>query len=94
MLDNLALQCPHCGLKKSNKRHAVDPLTGQSSALFHPLLDMWDEHFKTGDQAVIVGLSPCGRATVNALEMNHHLPRTARWIQMNTRQVPFGASPN
>lgn len=91
-LANLALQCPHCSLRKSDKQFATDPLTGLQCLLFHPLLDKWDEHFQIGEAAMIIGLSPCGRATVNALEMNHHLPRTARQMQAKMREVPFGTS--
>ena len=72
VLRNLALQRLHCGLKKSNKRQAEVPLTGQPYVLFHPLLDKWHEHFSLGDRATIVGLSRSGRATMSVLEMNQH----------------------
>jgi hypothetical protein len=37
--------------------------------LFHPWLDLWTEHFAF-EGAVIVGLTPIGRATVQVLAMN------------------------
>jgi hypothetical protein len=37
--------------------------------LFHPRRDRWDEHFAF-QGALIVGLTPVGRATVRTLNMN------------------------
>ena len=80
-LDSLALQCPHCSLHKSSKTHADDPATGTWIELFHPLQHEWAEHFRLDEDGMIVGLSPIGRATVSALQMNAPLVRTARLMQ-------------
>jgi hypothetical protein len=81
-LDNLALQCPNCSLRKADKTAGVDPQTGHSVALFHPLLQSWEDHFSLLDDATCVGVSPEGRATVDALQMNAVIPRFARACQM------------
>lgn len=49
----------------------VDPTTGAEAPLFHPKLDHWFEHFAwSEDGARILGLTPTGRATVEALKIN------------------------
>lgn len=35
-LDNLWLACDLCNSCKGARTHAIDPLTGQTAALFHP----------------------------------------------------------
>lgn len=81
-LANLALQCPNCSLHKADKVAAVDPETGQSVALFHPLQQDWHEHFRLLPGGVCSGLSAVGRATIIALGMNATIPRFARGCQM------------
>jgi len=76
-LDNLALACPHCNSKKFTKIRAIDPLTGRRVALFNPRRQHWNQHFKwSGDFSEIIGKTLCGRATIEALQMNR--PRTVR----------------
>lgn len=67
--NNLALACTHCNLHKGPNLSGIDPETGTVVALFHPRLNVWSEHFRTNG-AEIVGLTPCGRATVRVLDMN------------------------
>lgn len=81
--ENLALQCPSCSLRKADKTAAVDPDTGQPVPLFHPLSEVWAEHFRLLADATIVGLSPVGRATVAALHMNELIPRFGRACQIS-----------
>ena len=70
-LDNLALCCRACNLYKHIKTEAVDPVTGATVPLFHPRRQQWPEHFML-DRTTwsIYGLTPTGRATVEALGMN------------------------
>jgi hypothetical protein len=70
--ENLALACVSCSLRKGARQHAVDPQTGIEAALFNPRLDSWKEHFRC-DHVHILGLTPTGRATVEALKMNRLL---------------------
>jgi hypothetical protein len=68
--DNLALACPGCNLAKVDRTTAADPNTGQDAPLFNPRVDTWADHFEWDDRHV-VGLTPTGRATVAALNLNH-----------------------
>lgn len=69
-LDNLALACPGCNLRKSDRTAVPDPDTGDPTPLFHPRVDRWADHFRWEGYRV-VGLSPTGRTTVEALDLNH-----------------------
>lgn len=69
--ENLALACPGCNSHKSNKIEAVDPVTQEKVGLFHPRTQIWEEHFAWSERyTVIIGLTPTGRATVVALQLN------------------------
>jgi hypothetical protein len=70
VLENLALACIHCSLRKGAKRTATDPATGKTVKLFSPRDDSWDRHFKWSGVNV-VGKTPIGRATAAALDLNN-----------------------
>jgi hypothetical protein len=82
VLENLVFQCPQCSLHKSDKVDAVDALSGELVDLFHPLKRGWHEHFALESDGAVVGLTPIGRATVDALGMNAHRPKSARAAQL------------
>jgi HNH endonuclease len=86
-LDNFALACPGCNLKKSNRVSAVDPETGQSVPFFHPRQDQWSEHFDWAGQHV-VPKTAVGRATLAALDLNH-----PRRILVRQAEAKFGLFP-
>lgn len=70
-LSNLCLCCPTCNRHKSSRIHVPDTLTGAAVPLFHPVRERWDEHFAWRDDAsLILGQTPTGRATIDALQMN------------------------
>src|SRR2546425_6085093 len=70
-LDNLCLSCPTCNRHKARRLSAHDSLSGRSVTLFHPKQDVWSHHFAwNADGAQIIGLTPTGRATVEALRCN------------------------
>lgn len=69
---NLALACVSCSLRKAARARAVDPLTGALVALFHPRKHAWQDHFRW-DGVMLTGLTPTGRATVEALQINRPL---------------------
>jgi hypothetical protein len=70
-LANLAFTCRGCNSRKSDRTEAVDPLARQAASLFHPRNDLWMEHFAWDETYLqVVGLSPSGRATVTALQLN------------------------
>jgi hypothetical protein len=69
--ENTALACHYCNRKKGPNIASVEPgTTGPVVPLFNPRKDRWDEHFKF-QGAVLVGLTPTGRATVALLDMNN-----------------------
>ena len=69
---NLCRTCSSCNTIKSDQTEAVDPLTGHTVQLFHPRRQPWSEHFTwDSDGARIIGITPQGRATVEALLMNN-----------------------
>ena len=47
----------------------LKPTTGQTVPLFHPRAQRWREHF-TWQGALLVGLTPIGRATIRVLNIN------------------------
>ncbi|MBI4671109.1 MAG: HNH endonuclease [Chloroflexi bacterium] len=70
-LENLAFSCQGCNNAKFTKVQAFDPLTKTLVPLFHPRQNKWREHFEwNADFTLIVGLTPIGRATVLALQLN------------------------
>lgn len=70
-LDNLALACQGCNSHKYTKQQGVDPGDGSLVPLFHPRQQTWGEHFCwSEDYTLIIGISPIGRATVEALKLN------------------------
>lgn len=71
VIENLCLTCPTCNRHKANRVSAVDPVSNQTVDLFHPNQNRWADHFKwSNDKSEILGLTPTGRATVEALHIN------------------------
>jgi len=77
VLENLALACPSCSLRKGVRMIAKDPQTGQEAPLFHPRRDHFWDHFAFSAPHLI-GKTPTGRATVEALGMNQESTVAAR----------------
>ncbi len=88
---NLWLACSQCNLHKGDRITARDPLTEAWAPLFDPRRQIWGEHFRwsaAGDE--IVGLTPTGRATVQALRLNRPLLVRARraWAEVGWHPPP------
>ena len=67
----LAWACPACNSHKYDKTHAHDPKTGRLVSLFNPRRQRWSRHFAwSADFLLILGRTPAGRATVEALNLN------------------------
>jgi hypothetical protein len=82
--DNLCLACSACNGRKWAKTEGTDPQTGEGVALYNPRQQSWHEHFAwDADGRYLLGLTPCGRATIDVLQMNHELIVAARsiWAQ-------------
>lgn len=68
---NLAFACQGCNNRKYIDIDAIDPVTGETVALYHPRQHIWEEHFRWSDDTIhIIGLSPTGRASVEKLRLN------------------------
>jgi len=83
--ENLWLACASCNRFKAARIQAKDPQTGQQIPLFNPREDHWSDHFAWSPQGIeIVGLTPCGRATIKALQLNHDAIVRARrrWVSV------------
>lgn len=68
-IENLALCCSRCNLSKGPNLSGIDDETGAIVTLFNPRTDRWSDHFQHRN-ALIVGRTPVGRATVLVLGMN------------------------
>jgi hypothetical protein len=66
---NLAWACPRCNLKKGPNLSTIDPQTGRQVELFNPRTMTWADHF-TLQEAMIVGVTACGRGTSRLFDMN------------------------
>ena len=81
---NLCLACELCNQHKWTKTEEIDLETNQYTQLFNPRQQKWADHFKwSADGVEIIGLTPCGRATVIALNFNNALAITVRrnWVR-------------
>ncbi|HUG91217.1 MAG TPA: HNH endonuclease signature motif containing protein [Planctomycetaceae bacterium] len=72
-LENLAWACPHCNAAKWAHADGLDPVTGETLALFNPRTDRWTDHFawRSDEPYEIEGRTPIGRASIARLELNH-----------------------
>lgn len=71
VLDNLALSCQGCNNHKNNKTEGRDPVSADTVPLYHPRKQPWSNHFAWNDDfTLIIGLTPTGRSTVEALQLN------------------------
>lgn len=80
---NLCLACPGCNRHKSTRTNFVDEKTGNVVTFFHPREQEWQVHFAwEQDGLYLVGLTPTGRATIAALQMNNAFVVRSRrtWI--------------
>ena len=85
--ENLALACPSCNLRKSDRISATDPETHAFVALYHPREHRWSEHF-AWRATTVVGLTPTGRATIAAFDLNH-----PRRLRIRIAESDFGLFP-
>jgi hypothetical protein len=67
--DNLALACHHDNYHKGPNLSGIDPESGKAVRLYNPRRQRWSRHFRFKGP-MIVGLTQCGRATVDVLALN------------------------
>jgi hypothetical protein len=80
---NLWLSCSLCNGYKGPQISGIDPVSGTMVSLFNPRSQSWKEHFRWNiDGTKIVGLTPTGRTTVQALQLNNELAVEVRqnWV--------------
>jgi hypothetical protein len=83
--DNLWLACRRCNSFKADRWSVTDPLSHETVPLFDPRHDVWTDHFRwSADGTRIIGLTARGRATVEALRLNHPLIVMTRdlWVRV------------
>lgn len=83
--ENLWLACTYCNTFKGSQTHGTDPETNKKSLLFNPRSQNWTKHFTLdSDLTTILGKTACGRATVNALNLNYELAidTRKRWVKV------------
>jgi hypothetical protein len=83
--ENLWLSCRRCNEFKGTQTGATDAETNAEVPLFNPRTQNWNEHFYwSEDGTQIIGKTPIGRATVNALNLNEKIIVTARrfWVSV------------
>jgi hypothetical protein len=66
---NLAWSCHECNLAKSSNLSGRDLVTGRVVLLFNPRRQRWKHHFRW-EGARLIGLTACGRATIDVLNIN------------------------
>jgi hypothetical protein len=82
--DNLCLACELCNQYKWTRTDGTDPQSEKRMSLFNPRQQKWREHFVWSSEGVeIIGLTPCGRATISVLRLNNPLAVTVRrnWVK-------------
>jgi len=68
-LENLALACIDCNLRKGSNLTGIDPATGAVTVLYNPRQQSWFKHF-AWEGLRVEGLTDIGRATVFCLDLN------------------------
>ena len=83
--ENLWLSCRLCNEAKGAQTQKADPQTGQLILLFNPRTQQWTDHFTWSEDGVIIlGLTPDGRATILALDLNSEFRMRSRalWVEI------------
>jgi hypothetical protein len=89
---NLALSCQGCNNHKYNRTNAPDPISRKEAPLFNPRRHRWPDHFAWSDDGThILGLTPTGRATVDALQMNREALVNLRRVLVEAGEHPPAA---
>jgi 5-methylcytosine-specific restriction endonuclease McrA len=87
-LDNLALACVTCSLRKAARQRVRDPRTGRLVPLYNPRTDKWTTHFDFTARWRLAGRTPIGRATIKALGMNRAAVIAIRRELVHLRPYP------
>lgn len=86
---NLCLACGECNRRKATRMTGRDPETNRRVLLFNPRKQRWPDHFRWSESGIkVFGTTPCGRATVAALQLNSRL-----WLLVRANWVAAGWHP-
>ena len=80
---NLWISRSLCNRYKGSQTAGTDPLSGTGVKLFNPRTQIWRDHFQWSSEGThVVGQTPTGRATVEALRLNNEIAVEVRrnWI--------------
>lgn len=88
-VDNLALACVRCNLRKGPNLAGINPETNRIVRLFNPRRDRWSKHF-AWDGPRLHGLTTTGRVTVSVLDINHPDAVALRAALIEEGGVPSG----
>ncbi|MBP6015296.1 MAG: HNH endonuclease [Candidatus Promineofilum sp.] len=83
--ENLWMACSLCNNYKGSRVDGRDPLTGETVSLFNPRQERWSDHFRWNEDGTLVeGITPVGRTTIAALQLNNVLAITVRrgWVKV------------
>jgi hypothetical protein len=89
--ENLWLACSPCNDIKGSRIAALDRDSGEVVPLFNPRKQTWSEHFAWSDEGeLIIGRTPVGRATIEALNLNRSTLVRARqaWVSVGWHPPP------
>lgn len=81
---NLWLSCRLCNESKGVLTEYTDSESGSSVPLFNPYTQTWTDHFAWNEAgSYIVDLTPTGRATIEALDLNNEFRVSSRaiWVE-------------
>lgn len=88
--ENLDCSCQGCNNHKGVRTQGRDPATESIVPLFHPRQHERKEHFAwSADYTQLIGLTPTGRATVAALQLNREGLINLRKLLIATGQHPL-----
>lgn len=82
---NLWLSCRLCNESKGVLTEYHDLESGTLVPLFNPNSQKWSDHFAWNESStLIVGLTPIGRATIGALDLNNEFRVRSRaiWVEV------------
>ena len=87
--ENLAYSCLGCNSHKATKIKAFDSVSETTVNLFNPRSQNWNEHFTWNkDFTEIIGLTPIGRAMIEALKLNRKGVKNLRWALFSVGKHP------
>jgi HNH endonuclease len=93
-LANVCLCCRTCHSSKRRRIYARDPQTGRQVRIFYPRRQRRTRHFAwSADGVHLIGLTASGRATIEALQMNHDLIAHLRQLCIGLRLHPWVQAP-